>query len=306
MIAEKRCSVCKETKSVDLFGKDPTKHSKDGYKCRCKNCEKELGRLHRIKKAQEEGRELKRYPTDYQYDENGNCIARRCSICEEMKDAKEFSRDSHRKAGITNCCRACTKKEGERYRKQYKDEIRERKKVERNKPGYKEKSNQRLRAWRKRPESKASQARYQKDYDKRSYVVERKRKHYIVYRSKPENQEKARAYSTQYRKDHPELTVYNDNIRRTRELNAEGSHTLEQWKLLLSSFNCCPKCGKAKKLTQDHIIPLSKGGTDFIDNIQVLCFSCNASKRDIQIVDYRPKWIRHWAFAEMSFVYLDI
>ena len=49
----------------------------------------------------------------------------------------------------------------------------------------------------------------------------------------------------------------------------------------------CPCCGKKKKLTEDHIIPIKKNGTDYINNIQPLCQSCN-SKKHIKIIFFEP------------------
>jgi 5-methylcytosine-specific restriction endonuclease McrA len=34
-------------------------------------------------------------------------------------------------------------------------------------------------------------------------------------------------------------------------------------------------CGEAKPLTVDHVVPVSKGGSNDISNIQPLCLECN-------------------------------
>ena len=70
-----------------------------------------------------------------------------------------------------------------------------------------------------------------------------------------------------------------------------GSHTFGEWELLKKQYNyTCPCCGlsepfnqKSKHLTEDHIIPLSKGGSDLIENIQPLCLSCNIKKHTLII-----------------------
>jgi len=42
----------------------------------------------------------------------------------------------------------------------------------------------------------------------------------------------------------------------------------------------CVACGATEELQVDHIMPVSRGGTNDIENLQMLCRSCNASKRD--------------------------
>jgi 5-methylcytosine-specific restriction endonuclease McrA len=42
----------------------------------------------------------------------------------------------------------------------------------------------------------------------------------------------------------------------------------------------CAKCGSSKRLTLDHFIPQSAGGTDSKYNLWTLCFNCNNAKGD--------------------------
>jgi|TARA_R100000049_G_C1927448_1_gene71688 hypothetical protein len=67
-----------------------------------------------------------------------------------------------------------------------------------------------------------------------------------------------------------------------RRSMAEGSHTFQEWEELKAQCNwTCLACRKREpeiKLTLDHIIPLSKGGSENIENIQPLCKNCNCQK----------------------------
>lgn len=67
--------------------------------------------------------------------------------------------------------------------------------------------------------------------------------------------------------------------RQARLKGAEGKFTLEEWNQLLCKHEYkCVHCGYTGKLTKDHIVPLTKGGSNYITNIQPLCQSCNSSK----------------------------
>lgn len=88
-------------------------------------------------------------------------------------------------------------------------------------------------------------------------------------------------YHRNYCKNNPQNIAHLKARRYAREKNAEGSHTLKEWIELKFNFNNkCAICNMEKKLTKDHIIPLSKGGSDYIHNIQPLCKNCNSKKHN--------------------------
>jgi len=77
--------------------------------------------------------------------------------------------------------------------------------------------------------------------------------------------------------------------RRARMKGATGSYTTAEWEALVAKYDHCPMCKRrwddipvllsgSSVVTVDHIIPIAKGGSNSIDNIQPLCYSCNSKK----------------------------
>jgi 5-methylcytosine-specific restriction endonuclease McrA len=80
-----------------------------------------------------------------------------------------------------------------------------------------------------------------------------------------------------------------EHNRRARVLHNGGIFTHDEWLALCEKYShACLRCTKHKKLTADHVVPLSKGGSNDITNIQPLCRTCNLQKAT-KSTDYRLK-----------------
>jgi len=69
-------------------------------------------------------------------------------------------------------------------------------------------------------------------------------------------------------------------IRRLEWLKT-GKITASEWRQCLIAHNFrCVYCGSDEKIEMDHVIPLSRGGPNRIENIAPACRRCNLSKHD--------------------------
>lgn len=73
----------------------------------------------------------------------------------------------------------------------------------------------------------------------------------------------------------------------------------------------CAICGKPvmyKKMTIDHIVPISQGGTNDFSNLQLACHSCNRLKNNFMEEDFyglMAKILRHHRCQKIKNLFLE-
>lgn len=96
------------------------------------------------------------------------------------------------------------------------------------------------------------------------------------------NKDRMRAYLSEYRNTNRAWVRAWNQKRRCALRAAEGSFTGEQIldKLSKQRDKCanCKKKLSSGKYHIDHVMPISKGGSNYISNIEILCVKCNLTK----------------------------
>jgi hypothetical protein len=109
------------------------------------------------------------------------------------------------------------------------------------------------------------------------------------------NRERIILANWKYAKANPEIDrsgrISSRSNARAASVGSEGTFSPKEWRDLVTYFGqSCAYCTRHEsvvgKLTADHVTPLSRGGTGYIDNILPACLSCNATKGDKTLLEF--------------------
>lgn len=115
------------------------------------------------------------------------------------------------------------------------------------------------------------------------------------WRSDPNVKSKCSKYNSEWKRNNLDSLTKYRHKRKALLMKAPNHLTTHQWSQIKLSFNCkCAYCGMAKKLTQDHFIPVDNGGEYTLNNIIPSCQSCNSSKKNRNFFKWYPSY-RHYS-----------
>lgn len=112
-----------------------------------------------------------------------------------------------------------------------------------------------------------------------------------VRKTDPAYQAKERERLRRKKEKNPDLFQQYTRNRRAKSRGAEGTHTHEEILAILEWQEYkCVTCGKDMGCNYhvDHIVPLSRGGSNWAVNLQGLCPSCNLKKHNKMPWEFTP------------------
>lgn len=278
----KLCSKCKEQfpQTPDYFHRCPA--NKDGLSYVCKGCKHGNGWKETLP--------------------NG---MRRCKKCRNIfpDNADHFA---HRGEVLRNVCRECYKTQRAKHHTETRDEQSQKQKARyrANPEPYKARSK---RTYHNTPDrSKAYSKKWIAEHPEARKAITHR--HYIKHKVKKAANgaiysaaypERRREQSRRRRAENPEKSRLYVWTRLARLAGAEGSHTVaEKAELYELQDGRCGYCGipVSRKIKGDahldHMVPITRGGSNYIENLLYACGFCNRSKHNRTIQEWQA--VRGW------------
>lgn len=110
------------------------------------------------------------------------------------------------------------------------------------------------------------------------------------------NPEKRKAAKDKWRAKNKERTNFLTRRYIYRKKHAKGFHTFEEFKAILDG-RMCLYCDTKVADTIDHVLPLSRGGTNEVTNLLPVCRSCNSKKYTKTLWEWNP--MRAYQFSSI-------
>jgi len=231
-------------------------------------------------------------------------MGKKCNKCGEEKGLEYFSADKKNKDGLNGVCKGCVAIRNRQWREDNKEKIIQwradnkeckkqydvdnRKIISERRKVYREENKDKIAKQMKQYKIDNKQILFTKykEYgiNNKEKMVNHNKQYYI------NNKERISKQVKQWQKNNPEKKRIYEQRREAIKIGLPHTLTGDKWERIKQHFdNKCAYCGEDKPLTQEHFIPISKGGEYTHNNIIPVCQSCNSSKRNKDFFGWYPK-----------------
>lgn len=220
---------------------------------------------------------------------------KRCPRCEKElpQTAEFFKRSSRTKGGFFCYCKACDNRRVAEWKQANPEKVKSQKRqwaaknpdaVKRNRESMAEKHGERYAQERRDRYANDSEYRARQQaactsaFDR---MGDKYKLRFWAYNQSPEMKKRNSRRALDWAKTNPVQKNAQNNNRRARKQLAPGSFDEADVQRLLSAQRgmCCYcGCTMGGKHTVEHLVPLSRGGTNWPSNLALACSPCNARK----------------------------